>query len=134
MTYGYNRCEVTYGPLLRDMSLEDFYEMFDDQVGCGYIGFSHNSYFNSGYMITEYEYGCQSPVDESWPLFLIPGMIHLLLTNFYIFLPLTDFARPNFPIFCPCRILPWQFSKTFSNFDLDVFGEHFDNYIHISGY
>ena len=90
MTYGFNGCELKKGPILGDMTLEDFYEMFDDQVGCGYIGFTHNSYLNNGAMITEYDYTCQSPVHESWPLFLIPGMIHLLLTNFYIFLPLTD--------------------------------------------
>ena len=34
---------------------------------------------------------------------------YLLRANFHIFLPLTDFARTNVPIFCPCRILSGQF-------------------------
>ena len=42
----------------------------------------------------------------SVPAHIYPGQIS-------IFLPLTDFWRANFPIFCPCRILPGHFFRNF---------------------
>ena len=76
MNYGFNTCteKMVVGPLLRNMRLEDFHELFNDKLGCRYIGFMKHPSLDMGKMITEYDYSCQSPVHESWPLFLIPGM------------------------------------------------------------
>ena len=75
MKFGFNRCgeKMVVGPLLQNMSLEDFYEMFDDGLGCRYIGFIKHPSLDMGNMITEYEHSCQSPVNASWGLFLITG-------------------------------------------------------------
>ena len=74
MDFGYDGCDIEFGPTLQNMDLDAFYDvMNNDNRECKYIGFTKHPTDDMGSFITKYDTGCQSPPNRSWPLYLGSG-------------------------------------------------------------
>lgn len=68
MPYGMNNCKTTFGPLRTGVSEDD---MVHEASANGADGFAYHSTLKYGRVLKKpYDRSCQSPANESWPLYL----------------------------------------------------------------
>ncbi|WP_163835628.1 hypothetical protein [Spartinivicinus ruber] len=68
MSFGFNRCDVQWGPLQRNVSEADMIKLAE---AANAEGFTYHSSLKYGkVLVGAYPMDCQSPANESWPLYL----------------------------------------------------------------
>jgi len=68
MDFGYNGCDVTFGPLQENVSEESMATLAS---ATNANGFTYTPVYNYGYvLIGQYPANCKSPANQSWPLYL----------------------------------------------------------------
>ncbi|WP_157369038.1 hypothetical protein [Algicola sagamiensis] len=68
MDFGFNNCNVQFGELHRSVTEEDMIKLAAEANAYGFT--YHPSLRYGKVMIGQYPAGCQSPSNESWPLYL----------------------------------------------------------------
>jgi len=68
MSYGFNGCPISYGAFHYDVSEADMVDVASEDSADGFI---FHPMLSRGAVLTEpYDRSCQSPANESWPLYL----------------------------------------------------------------
>jgi len=67
--YGFNGCKVDFGPLQRNVNVADMIKL---AAKAGADGFTYQSSLRYGNVLKKpYDRACQSPPNQSWPLYLV---------------------------------------------------------------
>ena len=69
MNFGYNNCNVNWGPLQTDVSEADMVKLANKVNAKGFT--YHPTLKYGKVMIGDYPKGCESPANESWSLYLL---------------------------------------------------------------
>ena len=76
MNFGFNGCTqsgamIKEGSLIVGQELDYFMNiMKNENKDCRYVGFTYHPTLKFGQFISKYDRSCQSPSDQSWPLYL----------------------------------------------------------------